>query len=210
MKIEPTNKAVLDEAQRKRDKVVQRHQETIDGMREKQSCRGVGCIGCCYPIVHISFYEAMLIVRKLAKQKRPDVVIALIKQGRDQFQLEQEDENAPANWHNKRIPCPLLDLDTGGCSIYPIRPVACATYAVTSPPERCWPPSRSVLSFDNRQVLAMSYAIDDFFCQIVMAKRAPMPMPMGYMIQLAISVMAHGQEAIEEVDVTPEGKMVLT
>jgi Fe-S-cluster containining protein len=34
------------------------------------------------------------------------------------------------------IPCPFLD-DDGSCSIYPVRPLVCASLVVTSPPEYC-------------------------------------------------------------------------
>jgi hypothetical protein len=39
----------------------------------------------------------------------------------------------------QRIPCPFLEDES--CSIYPIRPLICREYLVTSPPEHCFDPA---------------------------------------------------------------------
>ena len=86
----------------------------------------LGCNGCC---------RGAIIVL--------DVELNQIKRAMDRHAWVRVRELAPSILHNeKRATCPLLDPDTGACSVYEVRPLACRLYAVVTPVDNCYPPER--------------------------------------------------------------------
>ncbi len=81
----------------------------------------VGCNGCCRGAVIVLPVELSTIMRKMdaAAWKRID---------------DQGDEILEKP---RQAVCPLLDPETGGCTVYDVRPIACRLYAVVSPPSDC-------------------------------------------------------------------------
>jgi Fe-S-cluster containining protein len=100
--------------------------QTIDRatarMEPRPSCRGVGCVGCCFGPVPVHPHEL-------------EDVLPLVTDA----QLEAAVRASRIPW--KQAWCPLLDLATGRCTIYERRPLVCRGFAVTSPPEDCDPTS---------------------------------------------------------------------
>jgi len=109
------------------------------------SCRS-GCFGCCLGLFAISLAEALLVregVRRLPAAEREDVL------GRARRIVEREaahfpgdaaagtldperSEEADGLWFERvaHTACPLLELPSGRCRIYPLRPVSCRTYGL--------------------------------------------------------------------------------
>jgi Fe-S-cluster containining protein len=87
------------------------------------SCGGVGCNGCCRASVPATMPEVDEIVQAMTPE-----AWAALEANEDQI---RDDPQVAF--------CPLLDPETGGCSVYEIRPLVCRLYAVCSPKEWCWP-----------------------------------------------------------------------
>lgn len=114
------------------------------------TCRE-GCGVCCHQLVPIVPIEARWLadyVESLPEDRR---VIARSRFTDAIRQLTESDlldrvmaagtlagrplRRLAAEYFHLRIPCPFLD--EGSCSIYPVRPLACREYLVTSPAEAC-------------------------------------------------------------------------
>lgn len=118
------------------------------------SCRA-GCAACCRQLIPLSIFEAEYLtqwIRTLppAQQEALEARFhATLLTLRDHGLLERMD---PALWSANspdaprlaldylaaKVPCPFLVDES--CSIYPIRPLVCREYLVTSPPEFCAAP----------------------------------------------------------------------
>lgn len=87
------------------------------------SCKGLGCNGCCRGEValHPAEWRDLL----------PHVPDGAWKRVREHsFELSTNSQHAR---------CPLLDPDTGGCTVYEHRPFACRAYMVVTPVDHCYP-----------------------------------------------------------------------
>lgn len=136
---------------------------SVDDVREGGrcvSCR-VGCGACCRQVVPISEDEAVSLLEwmdRLPEEQRQVI------DARFQRALAQLEENGmleatrKANLNEDReaglrfsldyfhagVACPFLINES--CGIYPIRPLKCREYLVTSPAENCQKPSRESIS----------------------------------------------------------------
>ena len=121
----------------------------------KISCKA-GCGACCRQMVPISIFEAEALaawIRTLPEARRQELAgrfhQALLKLSAAGLidRMVNEDwlaETASARqlaleYFYQRVPCPFLEDES--CSIYPIRPLVCREYLVSSPPEYCSDPA---------------------------------------------------------------------
>lgn len=93
--------------------------------------------GCCYLKTLVYFYEGIPIARALKRAGRdsPELRDELRRNGE-----EMEGHTQKAWLEDVRRPCSFLKA--GRCSVYPVRPHACRTYWVASPPANCQPDAR--------------------------------------------------------------------
>lgn len=91
--------------------------------RAPVQCAGLGCNGCCRGEVAVHPVEWTDIAPAI-----PESAWARVRAARAELL------GSP-----RTARCPLLDPETGGCSIYAKRPGACRTYMVLTPREYCFP-----------------------------------------------------------------------
>jgi Fe-S-cluster containining protein len=114
----------------------------------KTSCT-VGCDWCCYQLVMAGLYEGTMLAFYLALDGQMDRLEAFIDQGEEQEALlcSYGPDDAATVWFDRQVACPLLHDHR--CVLYPMRPMACATYCVVSPSENCQPPSGKMVAAVN-------------------------------------------------------------
>lgn len=109
------------------------------------ACRA-GCFGCCVGLFEISLPEALLVRRgyaELAPEERDDVLLrargivassAPAFPGDPRSGILDPDRTEEADDRYFEViadrACPMLELPSGRCRIYPFRPVTCRTYGV--------------------------------------------------------------------------------
>lgn len=171
---------------------------------------------CCYQMVSISVFEAVIIADWIQRNRRFDILAELRQQAYDQKELfnQRGDYNllnivkfqdAVSNaWFDQQRPCPFLD--NGRCLIYPIRPITCSSHFVVSPPERCAPPTGSCVGKVNvEKVFVYGFQLDAAFLNIVGAKHTQfMPSYMGIMVDIALDLLENG------IDVLGDHALLLT
>lgn len=96
------------------------------------SCK-IGCNHCCSRAIPITLAEASVIRDSLIKSKKWSQVL---QKSRD---LSVYDDIDAVTWFKMNIKCPVLDVDTGKCMAYEVRPVICSTHFVSSDPNSCSP-----------------------------------------------------------------------
>jgi Fe-S-cluster containining protein len=121
----------------------------------KISCKA-GCAACCRQMIPISIFEAEALtvwIRSLPEarqreleQRFHEVLRKLADAGlidrlvsEDWFAATETSQQMALDYLYQRVACPFLEDES--CSIYPIRPLSCREYAVTSPPEHCYDPA---------------------------------------------------------------------
>jgi Fe-S-cluster containining protein len=105
---------------------------------EQLACKR-GCFGCCVGPFPITMLDAARLRRglgRLAARRRERIVERAGEAWRWMREgypgdaatglLTDADAVFDARW--RMIPCPALNLETGGCELYAYRPVACRTY----------------------------------------------------------------------------------
>lgn len=118
------------------------------------SCRR-GCAACCRKLVPVSAMEARWIVEVINELPEPTQRAVRSRFAAARRRLheaglldkllhldELTDDECWAvglEYFRRWITCPFLEQEE--CRIYPERPLACREYAVTSPPENCFPDS---------------------------------------------------------------------
>jgi len=115
------------------------------------SCKA-GCGACCRQMVPISIYEAEALsawIRTLPESRQQELAQrfhqALLKlaaaglldrmANEDWLAETETTRQLTLDYLYQRVPCPFLEAES--CSIYPIRPLVCREYLVTSAPEYC-------------------------------------------------------------------------
>jgi Fe-S-cluster containining protein len=130
------------------------------------SCRP-GCSACCRQMVPLAipeaFYLSDLIAslppdrRQMISPRFERIVTELDNNGfyeriSNPDNTEDDYQIIAQEYLYLRLPCPFLEQDR--CSIYPLRPMACREYHVTSPPEWCADPrSHKIESLKPRVAL---------------------------------------------------------
>lgn len=121
----------------------------------KVSCKA-GCGACCRQMVPLSIFEAEALsawIHTLPESRQQELtgrfhqaLLKLAKAGlidrlvNEDWLVETESAQQLAlDYLYQRVPCPFLEDES--CSIYPIRPLICCEYLVTSPPEHCYDPA---------------------------------------------------------------------
>lgn len=102
------------------------------------TCRP-GCNGCCSRLVAVSLAEAVVLYEELvAKGLWPDV------RARAEADLPLLSRSDQVSWFKMNRKCAVLDLETGRCRAYSVRPAACSTHFSRSHPDLCdpWKPAR--------------------------------------------------------------------
>jgi Fe-S-cluster containining protein len=85
-----------------------------------------GCAHCCYTSVFASTPELLRIADHLKTTRNPSELAALQQRAEETAAKVRDldlDSRAKA-----RVPCPLLDVQTGKCTAYEVRPVGCRAY----------------------------------------------------------------------------------
>jgi Fe-S-cluster containining protein len=101
----------------------------FSGSKHKPSCRR-GCAFCCHIMVTVSAEEASEITDLvMTGNAKPD-----FKQM--DFLAGFPDETSAYTGLGQKARCPFLKLDRS-CGVYEKRPLACRSYLVASPPEKC-------------------------------------------------------------------------
>jgi Fe-S-cluster containining protein len=111
------------------------------------SCRK-GCAACCRQLVPISAPEAFLLADVVAGHAKRAEIVAAFEAARARLAAAdlpiphgdpESDEIArdlAVRYFGLRLACPFLDAEA--CSIYPLRPVTCREYVVTTPRDHCF------------------------------------------------------------------------
>jgi hypothetical protein len=113
---------------------------------------GPGCGNCCALAVNATYPEALAIAATLAHHQQEHVaataarIIAHARQSR-------EARNFLAGYRQAVGPCPFLD-DTGNCTIYSARPLACRALLATRPPDWCGVNLAGLPAFERDPFLA--------------------------------------------------------
>ncbi|MBX3220560.1 MAG: YkgJ family cysteine cluster protein [Labilithrix sp.] len=96
------------------------------GRRLPLAC-SAGCSYCCYSsTVHASAPEILRIASWLKENRSPEDLAAL----KERASAAAKDI-APLDLTGRaraKIPCPLLDVGTGRCTVYDVRPISCRAY----------------------------------------------------------------------------------
>jgi Fe-S-cluster containining protein len=135
---------------------------------ETVSCR-MGCAACCYhpvPISEIEIYYLAELIEEMPEPRRTEIKQRFreadehfrtigwfdrIKEVGDltltasEVEVVDEINKAAMEYFREGIPCPLLDVDAGACTIHEDRPLACREYLVTSPAANCSNPSADTI-----------------------------------------------------------------
>ena len=104
-----------------REMAKSRLQAVIEG--RPVTCGGPGCNSCCRGDIEVSGAELADLLPRIPASAFTGV-------------LDRAEEIEDDYWR-ERAPCPILDKETGLCPIYEHRPMACRTYQVITPPEKC-------------------------------------------------------------------------
>lgn len=82
-----------------------------------------GCVYCCYAPVSVTVPEAVNVAAYLMTHKEPQEQKVIWERLHHTYlhshQMSSEQRHATS------FPCPLLDLETAECSVYPVRPLVC-------------------------------------------------------------------------------------
>jgi Fe-S-cluster containining protein len=113
--------AVVEDAYAAADGVAEFALEQSDA-HEQPVC-AEGCSYCCYAPLDVSWAEAVTIAAHLYAQVPTDGIQSLME-------ALAEHEEAAAGLDSperfaKSLPCPMLDQDSGRCSVYSLRPLRC-------------------------------------------------------------------------------------
>jgi Fe-S-cluster containining protein len=156
------------------------------------SCR-YGCASCCRQLVPISLFEAEALAawihslpesaqQQLAQRfhqtlhslAASGVLDCLLNISKDDWSPASEVHRRLAiDYFHQHIPCPFLVDES--CSVYPIRPLACREYLVTSPPELCAAPSTEQVQ-GVPMPLRFSRALNQIGAEIEQDKRGWIPL----------------------------------
>lgn len=91
-----------------------------------------GCNHCCHRKIYVTLAEALLIVDHCRKKGILSTVLDISKQQESWVSNTDVD-----TYFRMKIPCPLLNQNTGRCNAYNVRPPVCAAHFVISSPEAC-------------------------------------------------------------------------
>jgi Fe-S-cluster containining protein len=197
----------MRESKARRRKMIAIWRRDADKFDGRLSCRGIGCIGCCYQMPACGLFEGALIADYLIRSSQFELLAALEEQGRRQYALAgynpqrllAENDAISGAWLDQAEPCALLDPETKQCRAYSLRPTTCSTYFSVTPAELCGPPSgRMVGCLDNRAAMAVMMEIDKFFSVAIglPAQGVVLPLPLGRMVQLGAGVLMHGPDCL--------------
>jgi len=90
---------------------------------------GAGCASCCNAHVGVEMAEAFVILEFLRETRKDDALADLLARTGDRAR-EVGGLDPAARWA-ARVPCGFLDRDSGNCTIYEARPLACRGYNST-------------------------------------------------------------------------------
>ncbi len=108
------------------DDVLRQVAETAETAGEPIICGGSGCNGCCRGAISMSDTEW-------------ESVLPLVTNESWERVAARFDELADVEQQQSAV-CPLLDPESGGCSVYPERPMVCRAYHSVAPtPDWCFP-----------------------------------------------------------------------
>ncbi len=101
--------------------------ERLSGGRRLPLACAEGCSYCCWTsTVHASAPEILRIGSWLKEHRSPEELEALSERaGAAAKEIASLDLTGRAR---AKIPCPLLDIDTGRCTAYEVRPISCRAY----------------------------------------------------------------------------------
>lgn len=193
------------EARRKYVKAWRARLELPEG--ERIRCRGRGCDGCCYQMTLASVWEGALIAHYLIQSGRLDLMRKAEAAGQEALEAigpaysPETITVATGPWLDKRIPCPFLE--DGACLVYGLRPVACSSYLVITPPELCSAPSGTeVCAGDNNGPLAWGLEVERRIVKDLLKlqedKFVVVPLPLGHAVHIGGSVLVNGPAVLEE------------
>jgi Fe-S-cluster containining protein len=159
-------------------------------LEAKVSCRR-GCTHCCHQVVGVSLAEAVVLLEEVDlswwANNRSEV------ERRARLWLDGMTSEA---WFVTRTPC--VFLDGTDCSVYSVRPITCAAYAVVTDPKMCSAdyPGATIGYVDMSDVALPASAL-----ALRLAKDVAMPqgvMPMSVALVLARRFMAGDRTAVLE------------
>jgi Fe-S-cluster containining protein len=112
---------------------------------------------CCSSLVVARFYEGVLVAAELRRTKRD--VAAL----RDDLRTRAEAMEA-ASPYEGRVPCLFLD-GRERCTVYAVRPTACGTLYVYTPPAACSEPGAAIKAYVAHHEYAAATELEEVFRQ---------------------------------------------
>lgn len=172
--LHPLKIAVMSAAQAATSKSL-----TVKGVACKQ-----GCYACCQRYLMISVAEAMLVVEYAKSNGKWE---KMKKSAEDQRNLALEVK--PAVWFKLGIECPVLS--NGKCMAYPVRPLACSSHFVASPPEACSTDSTSMARYRPIMMPDVQIKFAEEFDKIIGMRsilRARAPISIALMVAEKVSI----------------------
>src|SRR5206468_1904710 len=93
-----------------------------------------GCNHCCYKPINASIAEGALVaLQTFHDRERIKPVL------RAQLARAENVDDPENNYFALHEPCAFLDLKSGDCTVYEVRPAACRGHYTVSSPTRCDP-----------------------------------------------------------------------
>jgi len=176
----------------------------------KASCSRCTKPFCCSQFVLAHAFEGTTIAWALMQRNDKETLKAIIAQGKRQAQMildaecqfpykPEEFDNITSEWFVMQEPCALLK--DARCSVYGLRPVACSSYLVYSPPEQCGPPSGGLVKAANgAPPLAAGIALDSTFMASLIDfgedKPLAVPVPLGIAVLYGVALLTEGPDAL--------------
>jgi Fe-S-cluster containining protein len=135
--------------------IVRIYQEVDNEIQEYQQQHGYtppcqkGCSACCYDQFNVSQVEFELLIHEMqswpqkeveevfdraldcfetVKKEYPEFYKVLEEHGEDNWDINVQQESLMKQRPQNSFPCPFLDLETGSCRVYNIRPFVCRTH----------------------------------------------------------------------------------
>lgn len=118
---------------------------------------------CCFQMVFAGLYEGLLIAARVKEHGRDTAALrAELK-----AQAEGMEATTPKHWNHA---CAFLD-ESERCTVYEVRPKACGTLYVFSPPELCRGDTQDIQMFDASREEMAGFEIEEAFRERLSLRR---------------------------------------
>ena len=151
-----------------------------------------GCAACCHMLVTTSLPEVVNALKAAERNGHFTTLSERSPETTDQFNRVLNPELKLADWLDQQHRC-LFFSDDGDCMVYEERPQTCRAYLVLSDPEKCSPPTQTILAVDTSGCMEKSFKK---LTQMSHAMGLPfLYAPMPFLIPIATVYLGQGRHA---------------